>query len=214
MGEIDQNRVESLGPDDVGGVVSVLCESFFDYPVMRFVLGPEGDYSARLARLVTFFVMARVLREEVMLGVRRPRGLVAGALVSYPHARPRPPALADLRSETWGELGTETQARYELFGEATTDFEVESPHIHLNMIGVRRVARGQGLGRALLEAVHGLSISDVDSTGVTLTTEVESNVPLYEHFGYKLVGRRNIGWAFTTWGFFRPDSIGERSAQD
>jgi GNAT superfamily N-acetyltransferase len=205
MGKSDRSRVERLGPEAVGEVVSVLCESFFEYPVMRHVLGPEGDYSSRLERLVTFFVMARVLREEVLLGVRRPGGLIAAALVSYPVARPSPPALATLRDRTWAELGTETRVRYEAFGEATAGFEVEAPHIHLNMIGVRRAAQGQGLGRAVLDAVHGLSTRDANSTGVTLTTEVESNVTLYEHFGYELVGRTQVGSAFTTWGFFRPD---------
>lgn len=200
-----RNLVERLGPDDVGEVVSVLCESFIDYPVMRFVLGPDGGYAARLERLVTFFVMARVLREEVLLGCRTPSGLTATGLVSRPAAGSSPPELRALREQTWAELGDEARRRYELFGQATARFESQVPHIHLNMIGVRVSVQGQGLGRALLDAVHDLSASDTSSTGVTLTTESETNVTLYEHFGYELVGRAEVGSAFTTWGFFRPD---------
>lgn len=205
MGKGDRHRVDALGPDDVPEVVSVLGESFFDYPVMRFVLGSEGDYRARLEKLVTFFVMARVLRNEVLLGTRGPGGLTASALVSYPGGRESPTELAALRERTWAELGEEARSRYEAFAAATAPFEVQAPHIHLNMIGVRPSAQGRGLGRAVLEAVHDLSVSDTASTGVTLTTELESNVSLYRRFGYDLVGSAIVKSAFATWGFYRRD---------
>jgi len=35
-------------------VLSPLCEAFADYPVMRYVLGPDGDYRERLRTLVRF----------------------------------------------------------------------------------------------------------------------------------------------------------------
>jgi hypothetical protein len=45
-----------LGVDDVPEIVDVLCESFFDYPAMRFFLGPERDgYAAKLRTLLRFF---------------------------------------------------------------------------------------------------------------------------------------------------------------
>ena len=90
MGHEALNQVKFLAPTDVADVVSVLSEAFFDYPVMRFILGTEPDYSARLERLVTFFVMARVLRDGALLGVRGPRRLEAAALVAHPGAATRP----------------------------------------------------------------------------------------------------------------------------
>lgn len=205
MDNDDLGRVEVLGPDDVPEVVSVLAESFFDYPVMRFVLGSEGDYRARLETLGTFFAMARMLRREVLLGVRRSGGLAAAALVSRPTGDPAPAELDAIRERTWTELGQEARARYEAFGNATSAFGWPEAHVHLNMIGVRRSEQGRGLGRAVLEAVHDLSASDAASTGVTLTTEVETNVQLYEHFGYEHVGSANVASAFTTWGLYRRD---------
>lgn len=201
----DSRRVEVLGPGDAPEVVTVLCESFRDYPVMRFVLEEDGRYRERLRKLVTFFVMARVFRDEVLMGIPGSAGLRAAALVSFPGAAQSPPELAELREELWAELGEGPRRRYEAFGSATARFEVEAPHIHLNMIGVRPAAQGRGLGRELMEAVHGLSASRERSTGVTLTTELESNVPLYEHFGYELVGRTEVDPSLTTWGFFRKD---------
>jgi ribosomal protein S18 acetylase RimI-like enzyme len=205
MAKSDATAVEILAPDDVPEVVSVLSESFFDYPVMRFVLGAEADYPERLDTLIGFFVMARVLRDEVMLGVRAPSGLTAAALVSYPSRGPSPAELGTVRERTWADLGADARARYERFGAATDPFEAVEDHIHLGMIGVRRSAQGQGLGRTVLEAVHQLSASDPSSAGVSLTTEVDRNVSLYQHFGYEVVGSARIESAVTTWGMYRSD---------
>ena len=71
------------------------------------------------------------------------------------------------------------------------------------MIGVRRAQQRLGLGRELLGAVHRLADDDPQSTGVSLTTERAENVPLYEHFGYKVIGHARVSAGFETWGLFR-----------
>jgi len=198
--------VALLGPDDVPSVVDVLCESFHDYPVMRFVLGPDcADYDQALSTLVHFFVMARVFRNETLLGLRDGADLVATALVSRPSGAESPSALRELGERVWGRLGPAAGARYMAFGAACAHFEIEVPHIHLNMIGVRRAAQGGGYGRTLLDHVHGLSRSDPASEGVTLSTEVEDNVRLYEHFGYEVLGHQEVAPGVETWGLYRRD---------
>ena len=52
-------RVERLAATRAEAVTSVLCEAFFDYPVMRYVLGPQGDYAERLTRLIGLFTAGR-----------------------------------------------------------------------------------------------------------------------------------------------------------
>ena len=186
--------VLSLGEEHVPEVTRVLCEAFHDYPVMRHVLGEHhDDYEQRLSTLVHFFAMARVLRNEELLGTMAGADLAATALVSYPGRRESP-----------DELGSETKSRYEAFATACAPFEVPNPHIHLNMIGVSRAAQRSGLGRVLMDHVHGMSLRDPLSEGVTLTTEDPSNVPLYEHFGYRVVGHAHVPPGLETWAFFRP----------
>jgi ribosomal protein S18 acetylase RimI-like enzyme len=173
---------------------------------MRFVLGPGGvDYRARLTTLVGYFVAARVLRGETLLGIGPSGSLHAAALISRPDGLPSPTALGALREDVWRQLGSDARARYEAFSGACAAFVVEEGHLHLNMIGVRRGLRGQGLGRRLAEFVHETSRADVTSTGVTLTTEDERNVSLYEHLGYELVGSAVVAPELSTWGFFRAD---------
>ena len=67
-GELE--TVFRLSGNDVAEVVDVLCEAFRDYPVMRFVLGTDAvGYEQRRKKLVHYFVEARVLRGEVLLGI-------------------------------------------------------------------------------------------------------------------------------------------------
>jgi len=187
-------------------VVEVLCEAFHDYPVMRFVLGGDSsDYRRRLGLLVGFFVETRVHRGEALLGIGTADRLDGAAIVSDP-ARPSPPEVAELREKVWVRLGTKERLRYEAFGAACAPFQVDAPHIHLNMIGVRPAAQRTGLSRTLIEEVHRLSREDPESTGVTLTTEDARNVALYRHFGYDVVGHDIVAPELETWGLFRPDT--------
>lgn len=196
---------EPLSPDRAEDAVSVLCDAFHDYPVMRFVLGSEApDYDARLRRLIGFFVGNRALRGEPMLVVNDGDTAVAAAVMTPPGERAAPPELDALREAVWRDLGTETRERYEYLGTVWKDFTVKTPHLHLNMIGVRRSHAGRGLARVLLDRVHAMSEADPGSAGVSLTTENPKNVSLYRYFGYRLVGHRQAG-DLETWGFYRPD---------
>jgi GNAT superfamily N-acetyltransferase len=196
--------VEIIAPERTENIVDVLCDAFFDYPVMQFVLGPTGDYARRLRTLVGFFVAARSLRSEPMLGVEHQAGSLAGvAIISLPGERPSPPALIERREAVWLELGPAERQRYEAYGNACLRFRISQPHHHLNMIGVRHTHAGMGLGRQLLEAVYGLALADRDSRGVSLDTEKPGNVQLYEHCGWQVMGRAPVAPGLETWGMFR-----------
>jgi GNAT superfamily N-acetyltransferase len=202
----DDKEILRLDRRDVSEVVDVLCESFHDYPVMRHVIGSESStYDEKLRTLIQFFVMARVFRREIILGMKDGATLSAAALVTRPTAAPEARELAELREQVWSRLGTSARTRYEAFGAAYLPLMSSLPHIHLNMIGVRRAAQGKGFARKLLDHVQRLSREDPESRGVTLTTEDERNVPLYRHVGYELVGHVPVAAGLETWAFFRAD---------
>lgn len=198
--------VRTVHADSLPEVTSVLCDAFADYPVMRYVLGDAetGDYPARLERLVGFFAAARVLRDDLILGVPDEAGLAAVALLTLPGDRPSPPALEAARERVWAHLGGEARGRYEAFGQACAPFTVDVPHLHLNMLAVRRRNQGQGLARLLLDRLHRIAQERGDSRGVTLTTEDARNLPLYRRFGYDLLGHARVAPELESWGFFRP----------
>lgn len=183
--------------------VDVLCEAFFDYPVMRYLLADAGeDYERRLRLLVGYFSRSRHLSGDVVWAVEDDGRLVGVANIVRPGTA-RPPELDRFRGQLWNELGEGARRKYEDFSAATAGFNPLEPHFHLSMIGVRRARAGLGIGGRLLAALHGMSAVDPTSTGVSLTTEDPGNVPLYEHFGYEIVGRIGVG-DFVSWSFFRP----------
>ena len=200
--------VTALAPDQAPLVTGLLCAAFFEYPVMRFVLGPSPAYADRLRVLIGLFVTARILRGDLTLGIWAPDGrLGAGALVTLPGDRPPPDTLIEYREAVWHELGPEARTRYEAFGAAGQPFALETPHHHLNMIGVSPAAQGQGLARKLLDHIHGLAQADLGSAGVTLSTETRANLALYRHFGYQETGYAQVATELETWAFFRPRTV-------
>ncbi len=201
----DAFSVNKLSEAQTSEGVAVLCDAFYDYPVMRYVIGTVGDYDQRLQTLINFFVMARVWRGEPILGVLEGKAIVATAILTPPGKREPSTEFAQHREALWRELGDAARIRYETYGEATKKFDIGTPHYHLNMIGVRRSHHGKGLARQLLDAVHEMSRTDPASSGVTLTTEDSQNVALYQHFGYEIVGHIRVDSQLETWGFFRPD---------
>ena len=190
--------------EEVGGVLDA---AFADYPVMRYVLGDTGDYAGRLRTLIGFFQGARVLRDDAIFGILDGQELVGVALCSLPD-RVAPPALDQLRERTWAVLGADARARYDDCVRAWEQVGVAKPNVHVNMLAVPPRHQGRGFARALLERVHAMSRERGDSRGVTLTTESERNVALYQHLGYEVVGRRTIAAGIETWGFWRPDYTG------
>jgi len=174
---------------------------------MQFVLdGDRADYAERLRRFCHFIVMSRLHRQEFMFGAG-PDGMLDGvALVSVPSRTLKLAPLDELRNQLWSDLGADAQARYAAYNSAVAPFMPPEYHYHLNVLAVRHAAQGRGHARTLLEYVHAFSRHDPASSGVSLTTEKESNIALYEHFGYQQVGRAVVAPGLTAWGFFRPSS--------
>lgn len=202
--------VTTLSFDHLVEIVSVLADAFHDYPVMRYVLGPDvpgagAPYNVRLHRLVQLFASARAYRNEPMMGIRQNDGrLIAAAVMSLPHSAPNPPpTFIALREAIWAELGTDARTRYDQYVSAAQFFTATPPHHHLNMIGVRRAQQRLGLARELLDAAHRIASDDLQTAGVSLTTERPENVPFYEHFGYSVVGHVRVSSDLETWGLFR-----------
>ena len=219
---IDSPYPITLPPERAPEAIDVLCDAFSDYPVMRFVIGgpeahglpgpPRGSadaeaYVRSLRALITFFVMARVLRKEPILGLAGSgsSGLAGVATLTLPGSGPAPDALDEYRSRAWAQVGPDARDRYETLSVIWNEFAIEEPHHHLNMIGVRRMHAGQGLGRVLLDEVHRISREDPASAGVSLTTEDPRNVELYRHVGYEVVGEGHVPGGIRTWAMFRPD---------
>lgn len=204
-------NVAPISPRRHIDVAAVLVDAFYDYPVMRYVVGDGQDYDARLQQLIEFFVFRRVRQGALLFGVDRGGELLGAAVLATPRETTAPPEVKDLALQLWSTIGEDARQRFDTYGAATQPFTVASPHHHLSMIGVRRAHQGDGLARPLLDAVTQASVDDAESHGVSLTTELLKNVRLYEHFGYRVIGHARVTADLETWGLFRPVSPGRET---
>ncbi len=190
-------------------VVETLSAAFHDYPVMRYILSDAGEaYDAKLSLLVGYFTESRFARGYPVLGVESPGDgrLVAVANINPPRPVPAPAALEQCFEALKEELGGPAIARFQAFADAGTPLEPDVPHYYLGMLGVMPEEQERGHGRRILERLHGMSARDPHSTGVCLTTERIGNVELYEHFGYRVVGRAlTEDGELESWTMFRQD---------
>ena len=201
-------RIITLTPSQAGEAVEVLYDAFFAYPAFTYVLGSASDdYGSQLREMMEFFVWARFLKDDLVMGVATEEGQIAGvATITLPEGGDAPQEIIERRDALWQHLGEAALRRYAAMGDALEDFVIDLPHFHLNLIGVKREFAGQGLGRVLLDAVHEASAEHETSAGVALNTEDPANVTLYERFGYETVGRARVSKELETWLMFRRDA--------
>jgi GNAT superfamily N-acetyltransferase len=198
-------RVAGMGSERFEDIVGTLCDAFCDYPVMRYVLRDAADdYDARLSALIGYFTHGRTSREWPVLGVLERDRLLAVASSNPPRPAPPSPSLQEVYRRLCEELGGDAIARLDAFGAAAEPLLPLEPHYYLGMLGVRREAQGRGCARLLLDALHEMSAQDPASAGVVLTTETPTNLTLYEHFGYRVLGRIRVE-ELQSWTLFRPD---------
>ena len=94
-------------------------------------------------------------------------------------------------------------ARFGRYNEACEATDPGHLAHYLGMIGVRPDSQGRGLGRQLIDAVKDRARSDPESTGITLNTECETNLPFYEKMGFTKGSEADVG-PLHTWSFYWP----------
>ncbi len=162
----------------------MLAGAFYDDPVFSWLVPADGS---RLRRLRRFFLTE--LRHESLrhgaVEVACIDGRVAGAAVWFPPG---------------AGLGTQVSALpgyLRAFGRRLVDvarFDSlavrvhprEEPHWYLLAIGVDPARQGGGVGAALLRSR--LQRCDEEGVPAYLESSKPGNVPLYEHFGFRVTG--------------------------
>jgi GNAT superfamily N-acetyltransferase len=182
--------------------LDVLCAAFYDYPVPRYVIGEAAsDYDSKLRELINFFVEGRLTRGVPLIGLYDASDLLGVAVVSPPQEIPPPPELEVCQVQAERRLGREAMARFEHYEKACKATDPGHVAHYLGMIAVRPDVQGRGLGGQVIEAVKGRARSDPISTGVTLNTELESNLPFYEKMGFIIGSETDLG-PLHTWSFY------------
>jgi len=174
---------------------------------MQFFFGAEGDrFESYLKRLFEISVSARLRMGWPVLGCELDGKLVGAAYGSASDAEEWPAEIEAQYSEFYLSASERSQKNMSAYAQHTRARKYPEPHLYLHAIATLPEARGHGVGRALIDAFQGLSAEHPTSTGVALNTELERNVGLYEHCGYKLIYSDVIN-ELRTWGMFRADEL-------
>ena len=203
-GPIDAMTLHDLDRSHKGAALDVLCAAFHHYPVTRYVIG-EGDpeYGDKLRELIGFFVEGRLTRDVPLIGLYHADELLGVAVVSPPQEIAVPRELAEYHAQAERRLGRDAMARFGRYNEACEATDPGHLAHYLGMIGVRPDSQGRGLGRQLIDAVKDRARSDPESTGITLNTECETNLPFYEKMGFTKGSEADVG-PLHTWSFYWP----------
>ncbi|MBS0125092.1 GNAT family N-acetyltransferase [Thetidibacter halocola] len=160
--------------DQFDQVVSLLTVAFVDDPVCRYLYPDLGQYLRHFPDYVRIYGTPGLHQGGTHLLDN------AGATLWVPpDAHPDESALDDLLARSVAD-----DAKPELF-EVYAEFDrahPKEPHWFLPLMGVDPVARGQGIGAALM--AYGLDICDRDGTLAYLESTKPENIPFYERFGF------------------------------
>ncbi|MDI1242672.1 MAG: GNAT family N-acetyltransferase [bacterium] len=97
----------------------------------------------------------------------------------------------ELLGLVWESTSSEVQKDLFPMFEQMAAFHPTYPHWYLPMIGVEPSRRGSGVGSALLQ--HSLANCDAEGLPAYMESSSPKNIPLYERFGFELIGTIRSG---------------------
>ena len=115
-------------------------------------------------------------------------GYAGAALWLPPEVSPDENTLVDLLRHTgYAPVQKDVFAVFEQMAR----YHPQEPHWFLPLIGVDPVQQGKGFGGALMQ--HALGPCDRDRTLAYLESSNPKNIPLYERYGFELLGTIQVG---------------------
>ena len=199
--------VRSTTRDDVPAVRTVLARAFADDPMMHWMFpAPRFPDAAARAEALAAFLGLHVERYLTALDrarlVERAGEVVAAALWRWPDedlATPgRLPTTAGLLTALVGQEHAQVVAAGMAAERAVRP---KGPYVYLHYLAVDADHRGRGDARRLVD--DGLARAAADGLPALVETTNPSNVPLYEHLGFRTVAQVPLGdgpvvWILTT----------------
>jgi len=203
-----RNGVHPLSPRDQDAFISLIVDAFAKDPLFVHLFPLSHRNADRHRRSFASFVLDL---NRIFGGT--PRGLfvdgqlVAGWLLDPPLPRWRQ-ALASVLAVVRGvpllvSLGPARMQWLNEYTRRTRAVMPPGPHHYLVMLGVHPDRQGSGYGGTALRAIAAEVLDSDGSHGVGLDTENQSNVALYERFGYSSLESQVFGEQVTAYCMVR-----------
>jgi ribosomal protein S18 acetylase RimI-like enzyme len=178
------NTVRAATPADEAAAIATLTLAFGIDPATRWTWPDPQDYLNTFPRFAKAFGGSGFLTGSAHI-----IGDYAGvALWLPPGVEPDDAALGELMRTTASpqSMGDGAQLMQQM-----ASYHPREPHWYLPLIGVDPKHQGKGLGGALLS--HAVDICDRDGALAYLESSNPRNVPLYQRYGFEIMGRIQFG---------------------
>jgi GNAT superfamily N-acetyltransferase len=200
----DLDTIIRLNRENIKPAAITLAKAFQEYPVSVFFM-PDAEKRRKTAPAN----FRRMLRSAIVTGEVYVTSLkMEGVAVWFP---------SDTRRNSWwqrlssGELlaslfvSKEKRKRHRAFGEYSVKARkniVPGKHWYLQMLGVDPDQQGKGFSSRLLKPM--LARADREGVPCFLETQLEKNVKLYHHFGFRVAEEGTIpGSNVYSWAMVR-----------
>lgn len=163
---------------------SVVTLAFATDPVARWTYPDPDQYLEYFPRFIKAFAGRSFEKGTAYLAP----DFAGAALWLKPGVSPNEDELLGL---VWESTSSEVQKDLFPMFEQMAAFHPKYPHWYLPMIGVEPSRQGSGVGSALLQ--HSLANCDADGLPAYLESSNPKNIPLYERFGFEVIGTIRAG---------------------
>lgn len=171
---------------DLENVSTILASAFSEDPVFSWMSGHKNIYSKlflyEIEALYKHHNHVYVNEEKTGAALWLPAGI--SAHVPY-HWRALPAVWAMLRTGGYKSL-----MRADKMMKIMSDNHPSEPYFYLHAIGAKLGNQGRGIGSALLKT--GLHVCDEQKLPAFLESTNEKNNPLYERFGFEIIGETTL----------------------
>ena len=176
--------IKTATASDEASIVDVVVLAFSADPAARWTWRDPQQY----LRHFPSFVKALGGKAFAHKSAYYVDGCAGAAMWLPPEVSPDENTLVDLVQQT-----AHAAVQKDVFAvfEQMAHYHPQEPHWFLPFIGVDPVQQGKGLGAALMK--HALVPCDRDSTLAYLESSNPKNIPLYERYGFELLGTIQVG---------------------
>jgi ribosomal protein S18 acetylase RimI-like enzyme len=176
--------IKTSTASDEASIIAVMVLAFSADPAARWTWRDPQQY----LRHFPAFVKALGGKAFSNASAYYVDGYAGAAMWLPPKVSPDEKPLVDLVQQTgYAAVQKDVFAVFEQMAR----YHPQEPHWFLPFIGVDPVQQGKGFGAALLK--HALVPCDRDRTLAYLESSNPKNIPLYERYGFELLGTIQVG---------------------
>ena len=190
--EYDLKSLVRLEKDDIEEAAEVFSRSFANDPLLKWFFPEESSRKELSSSYFRFRIKFGVLFGEVYATSQNLEGLA----VWYPSNKMDMTYWRMIKSggmKLFKELGIGTVRRMMSIGDFTSELhhnQVNFPHWYLAPMGVDPDHQGKGYASRLMRSM--LKRLDYEGIPCFLETQNETNVEIYKHYGFNIVGKITI----------------------